>query len=301
MPRVGREVHLVVIENDHPPVTRIEPNVSLFDLLDAFKEVLVRAELYRHHRVQLEPLSVRERMTRILARINSETFVSFEEMFDLNEGRRGLVVTFMAILELLKESLVVVSRNLCTHSSQGGGLMSEPNAELKNIIEAALLVAGQPLTIDKMLTMFPSNRHRRVRKSAMPSASWKRNTPSAWRLKQIDRAWRIQTRDKYAPWITGWPKRPARYSRALLETLAIIAYRQPVTRGDIEDVRGVSVAPTSSRRWWGASGYARWAYAMSRDARPLRHHARVPRTFQFEEPGRIAAAFGAARPGRHQQ
>lgn len=108
MPRVGREVHLVVIENDHPPVKRIEPNVSLFDLLDAFKEVLVRAELYRHHRVQLEPLSVRERMTRILAKINSETFVSFEEMFDLNEGRRGLVVTFMAILELLKESLVVV-------------------------------------------------------------------------------------------------------------------------------------------------------------------------------------------------
>jgi segregation and condensation protein A len=108
MPRVGREVHLVVIENDHPPVKRIEPNVSLFDLLDAFKEVLVRAELYRHHRVQLEPLSVRERMTRILAKINSETFVSFEEMFDLNEGRRGLVVTFMAILELLKESLVIV-------------------------------------------------------------------------------------------------------------------------------------------------------------------------------------------------
>ena len=108
LPRVGREVHLVVIENDHPPVKRIEPNVSLFDLLDAFKEVLVRAELYRHHRVQLEPLSVRERMTRILAKINSEAFVRFEEMFDLQEGRRGLVVTFMAILELLKESLVVV-------------------------------------------------------------------------------------------------------------------------------------------------------------------------------------------------
>src|SRR3990172_6827856 len=108
MPRVGREVHLVVIENDQPPVKRIEPNVSLFELMDAFKEVLVRAELYRHHHVQLEPLSVRERMTRILARINSEVFVSFEDMFDLNEGRRGLVVTFIAILELLKESLVVV-------------------------------------------------------------------------------------------------------------------------------------------------------------------------------------------------
>ena len=108
LPRVGREVHLVVIENDQPPVKRVEPTVSLFDLLDAFKEVLVRAELYRHHHVRLEPLSVRERMTRILARINSEVFVSFEEMFDLHEGRRGLVVTFMALLELLKESLVVV-------------------------------------------------------------------------------------------------------------------------------------------------------------------------------------------------
>jgi segregation and condensation protein A len=108
LPRVGREVHLVVIENDQPPVKRIEPDVSLFEMMDAFKEVLVRAELYRHHHVQLEPLSVRERMTRILARINSEAFVSFEEMFDLHEGRRGLVVTFMAILELLKEALIVV-------------------------------------------------------------------------------------------------------------------------------------------------------------------------------------------------
>ncbi len=108
LPRVGREVHLVVIENDRPPVKRIEPNVGLFELLDAFKEVLVRAELYRHHRVRLEPLSVRERMTRILAKISSEAFVRFEEMFDLHEGRPGLVVTFMAVLELLKESLVVV-------------------------------------------------------------------------------------------------------------------------------------------------------------------------------------------------
>jgi len=107
-PRVGRDLHLVVIENDLPPAKRIEPNVSLFELLDAFKEVLVRAELYRHHRVKLEPLSVRERMTKILERINSETFLSFEAMFDLREGRMGLVVTFMAVLELLKESLIIL-------------------------------------------------------------------------------------------------------------------------------------------------------------------------------------------------
>jgi segregation and condensation protein A len=107
-PRVGRDLHLVVVENDLPPAKRIEPNVSLFELLDAFKEVLVRAELYKHHRVKLEALSVRERMTKILERINSETFLSFEAMFDLREGRMGLVVTFMAVLELLKESLIIL-------------------------------------------------------------------------------------------------------------------------------------------------------------------------------------------------
>ncbi len=122
--------------------------------------------------------------------------------------------------------------------------MSEPNAELKNIIEAALLVAGQPLTIDKMLTMFPAE--------SQPTREEVRDTieqlveeyaERVVELKQIDRAWRFQTRDKYAPWITRLAEeRPARYSRALLETLAIIAYRQPVTRGDIEEIRGVSVS-----------------------------------------------------------
>jgi len=122
--------------------------------------------------------------------------------------------------------------------------MSEPNAELKNIIEAALLVAGQPLTIDKMLTMFPAESPptREEIRDAISQLE-EEYAERVVELKQIDRAWRIQTRDKYAPWITRLAEeRPARYSRALLETLAIIAYRQPVTRGDIEDVRGVSVS-----------------------------------------------------------
>ena len=80
----------------------------MFELIDAFREVLKRAELYKNHHILREPLSVRERMTRILARIDAETFVGFEEFFDLKEGRMGLVVTFLAILELLKESLLVI-------------------------------------------------------------------------------------------------------------------------------------------------------------------------------------------------
>jgi len=110
-PQVGREVYLAVIECDDRPVRRIEPNVTLFELLDAFREVMQRAAMYRHHRVTLEPLSIRERMTQIMERINAETFVSFQSLFDIKEGRMGVVVTFMATLELLKESLLTLVQN----------------------------------------------------------------------------------------------------------------------------------------------------------------------------------------------
>lgn len=108
LPRVGRDIYLVVTETATVPQKRPEPNVSLFELLDAFKQVMERAALYRHHRVLREPLSVRERMTAILTRVNSENFASFESLFEAREGRMGLVVTFMAVLELLKESLIVM-------------------------------------------------------------------------------------------------------------------------------------------------------------------------------------------------
>lgn len=122
--------------------------------------------------------------------------------------------------------------------------MSEVNVELKNIIEAALLVAGQPLSLDKMLTMFPSeSQPTREEIRAVLDMLEEEYAERVVELKQIDRSWRFQTREKYAPWVTRLvEERPVRYSRALLETLAIIAYRQPVTRGDIENIRGVSVS-----------------------------------------------------------
>lgn len=108
LPRVGREIHLVATNTDHLPHRKPLPNVGLHELLDAFKQVMERAELYRHHRVRLEALSVRERMTHILSRVNAADFLSFEALFEPREGRLGLVVTFMAVLELIKESLIVV-------------------------------------------------------------------------------------------------------------------------------------------------------------------------------------------------
>lgn len=122
--------------------------------------------------------------------------------------------------------------------------MSEPNPELKNILEAALLSAGQPLTIEKLQAMFPADSQ--PAREEIRAALQQLEQEYAGRgieIKQIDRAYRVQTREKYATWVGRLvEERPMRYSRALLETLAIIAYRQPVTRGDIEDIRGVAVS-----------------------------------------------------------
>lgn len=118
------------------------------------------------------------------------------------------------------------------------------NTELKNVIEAALLVAGQPLTIDKMLSLFPEDsRPSRDDVQAVLAALEDECASRGIELKQIDRGYRYQTRERYARWITRLSEeRPIKYSRALLETLAIIAYRQPVTRAEIEDIRGVAVS-----------------------------------------------------------
>lgn len=134
--------------------------------------------------------------------------------------------------------------------------MSEQNVELKNIIEAALLVAGQPLTIDRMAAMFPEDS--RPTKDEIREALKQLEADYSTRgfeLKQVDKAYRLQTREKYAAWLGRLvEERPAKYSRALLETLSIIAYRQPVTRGDIEEIRGVAVSSeiikTLTERGW---------------------------------------------------
>jgi segregation and condensation protein B len=122
--------------------------------------------------------------------------------------------------------------------------MSDVNSELKNIIEAALLAAGEPLTLDRMLSLFPTES--RPSKQEIGDALKMLEKDYEGRgieLKRAERSYRFQTHEKYGEWISRLhQERPPRYSRALLETLAIIAYRQPVTRGDIEEIRGVSVS-----------------------------------------------------------
>lgn len=108
LPRLQRDIHVVVVAYEGKPVKRPPPKVNLHELLGAFQSVMKRAELYQHHHITREMLSVRERMTRVLSRVNAEGFVKFESLFIVSEGRMGVVVTFMAILELLKEALLVV-------------------------------------------------------------------------------------------------------------------------------------------------------------------------------------------------
>ncbi len=111
LPREGRDVFNAQTDLPDLKVERPLPQLQLRELLLAFKDVMSRAEFNRHHHIQFETLSVRERMSSILSKIKSDSFIEFTTLFNLAEGRIGVVVTFLAILELLKESMIEVIQN----------------------------------------------------------------------------------------------------------------------------------------------------------------------------------------------
>ena len=84
------------------------PAVTLQEMLVSLKDVLARAEMFAHHHIQRERLSVRERMSDVLNTLRSQAFVEFDQLFRVEEGRMGVTVTFVAILELLREGLVEI-------------------------------------------------------------------------------------------------------------------------------------------------------------------------------------------------
>lgn len=115
---------------------------------------------------------------------------------------------------------------------------------LKNIVEAALLVAGRPLDVDALLGLFDENeRPERADMRAALEALASDLADRGIELKETASGFRVQVRAGVSERVSKlFEERPQRYSRALLETLALIAYRQPITRGEIEDVRGVAVS-----------------------------------------------------------
>ncbi|SES66004.1 segregation and condensation protein B [Marinobacter segnicrescens] len=123
--------------------------------------------------------------------------------------------------------------------------MNEENLKrVQNIVEAALLAAGRPLNIDQLRDLFEE--HERPARQVMEHVLMlleESCIDRGFELKKVASGYRFQVRQEFAPWVGRlFDEKPQRYSRALLETLALIAYRQPITRGEIEDIRGVTVS-----------------------------------------------------------
>ena len=108
MQRLDRDTWVASAELADRKVVRIPPQVTLQEMLVAFQDVLSRSDMFAHHHVQREPLSVRQRMTDVLAALTTHAFVDFVRLFTPEEGRRGVTVTFVAILELLREGLIEI-------------------------------------------------------------------------------------------------------------------------------------------------------------------------------------------------
>ena len=125
--------------------------------------------------------------------------------------------------------------------------MTEPS--LANTLEAVLLAAGRPVSVAQMLELFEETQRPSPEEvEAALAELGERCADRACELREVASGWRLQVRPQHAEVVSRlWQERPSRYSRALLETLALIAYRQPITRGEIEDIRGVTVSTTIMR------------------------------------------------------
>jgi len=124
-------------------------------------------------------------------------------------------------------------------------------AQMKRVLEAALLTSSRPLSLDDMLRLFSERVERTTLRMLLDELKqdWQARNPNSMELVQVASGWRFQAVPELSPFLSRLnPERPQRYSRAAMETLAIIAYRQPVTRGDIEELRGVAVNPNTIRQ-----------------------------------------------------
>jgi len=111
LPRYERDIFGTIVEFPDRTSNQQPPDVPMDVILRAFADVLNRAELFMNHRIQRETLSVRERMSLVMERVRSEEFTEFKELFAIEEGRAGVIVALLAVLELLKESLIEMVQN----------------------------------------------------------------------------------------------------------------------------------------------------------------------------------------------
>ena len=111
LPRLGRDFSLTEAFVENKSVVRLPPQLELREILAALKDVMGRAELFSSHQISGEPLSVRERMSRIMNALRDNPYMEFHRLFDPEEGRAGVVVSFLALMELTREQLVDLVQN----------------------------------------------------------------------------------------------------------------------------------------------------------------------------------------------
>lgn len=132
----------------------------------------------------------------------------------------------------------------------------EEKEHLKHVVEGAIFAAGEPVTLDRLLSLFEDNKAPSKDELKTLLVEIKESCEGrGFDLIEVASGWRFKVREELAPWVNRlWEEKPQKYSRAMLETLALIAYRQPITRGDIEEVRGVAVSShiikTLTERGW---------------------------------------------------
>ena len=111
LPRLERDIWAVEAHVDDRSITRVPPEVDLREILNALRDVMSRAELFSSHQIQSEPLSIRERMSLIINFLRDNPYMEFQRLFTPEEGRRGVVVSFLALMELCRERLVDLVQN----------------------------------------------------------------------------------------------------------------------------------------------------------------------------------------------
>jgi segregation and condensation protein A len=111
IPRVGRDILVAQTRDDEFEHVKKHPEVDLREVLYAMSDVLKRAEMFEHHHISQEVLSTRERMSEVLAKVKHGQLVSFNSLFTVEEGKMGVVVTFLAVMELIKESLIMIQQS----------------------------------------------------------------------------------------------------------------------------------------------------------------------------------------------
>lgn len=151
-------------------------------------------------------------------------------------------------------SLQAIAQRLRQHTptakprSQPAPLPSDGDILLQQICEGALLAAGKALSIEQLQLLFENQKPEKSDIKRALLALQRNCEQRGVELVELSLGWRLQVRANLSPWVSRlWQEKPQKYSRALLETLALIAYRQPITRGEIEDIRGVAVSSTIMR------------------------------------------------------